>query len=96
MAIAFQVISKQELDASVAACAQGVRDNLILAVKLKALVDLQSDETLAAQTYSVDDIYLLRLIAQDLKGLADVATGAATVSDATNFLQHSNSILGLH
>jgi hypothetical protein len=96
MPIAYQTVSRSELESTAASVAQTLRDGCVSATKLKALLDLQTDESLTALGYNADDMYLLRLLVQDLAQLAVVATGGAVQATANNFFVHSNTILGLH
>jgi hypothetical protein len=95
MAIAYQSVSRAELDSAAASLAQTLRDGCSTATKLKALLDIQTDEVLAGYGYTVDDIYLLRLLVQDLAQLAAVAHGGQAQATAMDFFAHSNLILGL-
>lgn len=96
MAIGLQTITRAELDDTLVQVSQQLRDTFIMAIRLKAEVDLHLDDMLTALGYNVDDIYLLRLIVQELHDLALIATGVqAGTTTPTDYLTHSNSILGL-
>lgn len=95
MPIAYQTVSRSELESAAAAVAQTLRDGCASATKLKLLLDQQSDAELTALGYDADDMYLLRLLVQDLAQLATVATGGAAQATPMDFFLHSNTILGL-
>ena len=96
MAIGLQTVSRADLDAAAIQVAKTLRDTFMLVERLKAELDLHTDDMLTELGYSTDDIYLFRLLTQELNDLALIATGMqAGTTTVTNYLTHSNSILGL-
>ena len=89
-------LTKDTLDSRLGQVAIQARDGLSEAVKVKGMLDGQTDAALVALGYTQAEVTLMRAAFTDLFNLNRVATAQATQPAANDFLFNVKKLLGVY